>query len=494
MNQQIIESYDNEKIKFLKELWEKIITALLQNNDPKKIISFLNKCWIIGIEEKERKIHIWVPNEFVASQVKKFFAKELNTAIMEVYNPQFKYQIVVYPEFHSGRNKLQLDLKNIIWNCTKKENHIDTDTKQTLTQYFGILFDPKFRFENFVVWSYNELAYSAAYGVSENPWLVYNPFFIYWNVGLGKTHLLQAIWNYIINNHKDKVVVYLPTTKLIDEVVDAVRKNKIPNLMKKLDEVDVLILDDIQFLADKEKTQEIFHNIFNDFHTKKKQIVMSSDRPPKELVSLEPRLRSRFAIGLVADIKKPDFETRVAILQAKLKEKAETLDTDYLQTIAKTVKDNVRELEWALNIILTKKNLLKREISNEDVTDSLETLGYKTNNDDFLGNGRITEKNEKNNRSKVNYNKITEFISTYYNISIYDIKWDSRKKEVSLARQMLMYIAKKYFDWTLEKIGDYFGGKNHATVIYAINNFERQLKHNKKISNDFSIIISELDL
>lgn len=494
MNPKIIESYDKEKIQILKDLWQKIINFLLKDEDPKKILSFLNKCGVIWIDEKEKKVYIWIPNEFVSSQVKKFFNKSLNAAIAEVYNSQFKSSIIIYPEFHSGRNALQVDLKEMMWTTSKKEEKIDSGTKQTLTDYFGILFDPKYKFDNFVVWWYNELAYSAAMQVAQHPWLAYNPFFIYWNVWLGKTHLLQAIWNHIISNHKDKVVVYLPTTKLIDEVIDCVRKNKLPILMKKLDEVDVLVLDDIQFLADKEKTQEIFHNIFNDFHLKKKQIVLSSDRPPKELTSLEPRLRSRFAIWLVADIKKPDFETRVAILKSKLKEKWEAMDVDYLNTIAKYVVSNVRELEWALNIILTKKNLLSREITEDEIRQSLDTLWYSMENAEWLSSGRISNAENKNTRSKVGFSKITEYVANYYNISIYDLKWDSRKKEVSLARQMLMFIAKKYFDWTLEKIGDYFSGKNHATVIYAINNFERQIKNNKKVSNDFSVILEELDL
>jgi chromosomal replication initiator protein len=181
--------------------------------------------------------------------------------------------------------------------------------------------------------------------VAEEPGQVYNPLFLYGSVGLGKTHLMQAIGNAIMERFPEKVVVYLPATKLIDEIVSAVRGNKVSNLLKKFEEVDVLLVDDIQFVAEKEKTQEIFHNIFNDFQLAKKQIILSSDRPPKELVHIEPRLKSRFALGLVADIKAPDFETRVAILQSKLISKGESVDFNFLELIAKHVKDNVRELE-----------------------------------------------------------------------------------------------------------------------------------------------------
>lgn len=156
---------------------------------------------------------------------------------------------------------------------------------------------------------------------------------------------MQAIGNDIMKKYPDKVVVYLPVTKLIDEIVTAIKNNKLPNVLKKFDDVDVLLIDDVQFLADKEKTQEIFHNIFNDFHLKQKQIILSSDRPPKELVHIEPRLKSRFALGLVADVKQPDFETRIAILQSKLMSKGEDMDFHLLEIIAKYIKENVRELE-----------------------------------------------------------------------------------------------------------------------------------------------------
>lgn len=491
----LIDNYDKDKKQFLIDLWEKIVKNLARENDMKKILSFLNKCWILGIDEKDKVVYIWVPNEFVATQVKKFFKKNLDSTIQEIYNPHFKIKITIYEKFQSWRHSLQINMQKLLWiEWNDKEKILDKPTKKQLSDYLWILFDPKYKFENFIVWSSNQLWYSASKQVSEKPWLVYNPLFVYGNVWLWKTHLLQAIWNYIINNHKEKVVVYLPTTKLIDEIVDAIRTNKLTNLMKKLEEVDVLILDDIQFLAEKEKTQEIFHNIFNDFHMRKKQIIISSDRPPKELNLLEARLRSRFALWLVIDIKKPDFETRSAILKSKLREKWESIDSDYISIIAKHVTNNIRELEWALNIIMTKKNLLGKEIGEIDIIESLETLWYNIKNWNWVNINKIEEAGNKNIRSKDTFSNILEFVSNYYNVSIYDLKWDSRKKEVSLARQMLMYIAKKYFEWTLERIWDYFWWKNHATVIYAINNFEKLMKHNKKIQNDFSIIVEEVGL
>lgn len=491
----LIDKYDKEKKEFLWSLWIKLIDYLINTNDLKKIVSFLNKCWIIGVDEKNKKIYLWVPNEFILSQVKKFFNKELNIGIQQIYNPQFRIELMVFDKFQSWRHPLQHNLQKYITKTEQPiDNFLDKWTKKELKDMFGVLFDSKYKFNNFIAWSANNMAFSAASQVAEKPWLVYNPLFIYWDVWLGKTHLLQAIGNYNIENNTNKTVVYLPTTKLIDEIVESIRKNKLWSLMKKMEDVDILILDDVQFLAEKEKTQEIFHNIFNDFHLRKKQIVISSDRPPRDLKLLEARLRSRFSLWLVVDIKKPDFETRFAILKSKLKNLWEEFDRDLIEIIAKHVNSNIRELEWALNILLTKKNLLGKTINENDVYESLETLWYNIKDKMSLVDKSIDEANTKNNLNNNNFNNIVEYVSNYYNVSIFDIKWDSRKKEVSLTRQMLMYIAKKYFQWTLEKIWDFFGWKNHATVIYAINNFEKTMKFNKKIHNDFNVILEELNL
>lgn len=488
----IVDEYDSLKIEFLLNLWEKSIIKLATIEDTKKIVSFLNRWWIIWIDDKKQIIYVWIPNEFILLQARKFFKKSMNITIKEIYNINFSVEFVVYEKFQSWRHKLQKDLSKILW--IKKTNwncNIDEKTKDKLQSHFWILFDPRYKFDNFIVWSNNQLAYSAAISIAENPGKVHNPFFIYWDVWLWKTHLLQAIGNYTIEKNKEKVVVYLPTSNLIDEIVLNIRKNTLSNLMKKLEEVDILILDDIQFLAWKDKTQEIFHNIFNDFHMKQKQIILSSDRPPKELDLLEARLRSRFSLWLITDIKKPDFETRMAIIISKLREKSEELDWEFVDIIAKYVNDNVREIEWAINIILTRKNLLWKELVENDIYEALETLWYRINWDSKI-DAKINSADDMNTKSLKSFWNIVEYIWNYYWISVIDIKWENRKKEVSTARQMLMYIAKKHYWWTLEKIWLYFWWKNHATVIYAINNFEKLLKNNKKIYNDYHIIINDV--
>ncbi len=486
----VVDQYDSEKKKYLKELRTKIILQLSTQQDHKKIVTFLSKAWIINLEDIEKKVYIGFANDFMLSNAKKIFNKSLKETIQTVYNPQYTVEYIVYPPF-SNWNDLLIDLWTLL-NIKPQEkkpiNPISKSLKDELYDYFWILFDPTFRFDNFVAWANNQFAYSAAKAVAENPWNAYNPLFIYWNVWLGKTHLMQAIWNEIISTQPDKVVIYLPATKLVDEMVQALMHNKMSTLMRKFDDVDALLIDDIQFLADKDKTQEIFHNIFNDFQSKKKQIIISSDRPPKELPHIEPRLKTRFALGLVADIHAPDYETRIAILQSKLEIKQESIDPELLAIVAQHITSNVRELEWALNILLTRKTFNWNEISEDDVYACLSTLWYSTQH--HMSTFDVVNQNTKSQKS---FDTIVELVANYYSISVAEIKSDSRKKEITTARQILMLIAKKHFRRTLEKIWMYFGWKNHATAIYAISNIEKKLKSDEDIQHDYQIFTERVE-
>ena len=486
----VIQQYDSEKKQYLKELRTKVILQLSTQQDHKKIVTFLSKAWIINIEDIEKKVYIGFANDFMLSNAKKIFNKSLKESVQTVYNPQYTVEYIVYPPFSNWSDLLINlgDLLNIKASTKTQSDPISKSLKDELYDYFGILFDPSFRFDNFIAWSNNQFAFSAAKAVAENPWTAYNPFFIYWNVGLGKTHLMQAIWNEIIQNNPDKVIIYLPATKLVDEIVWSLQHNKMSTLMRKFEDVDALLIDDIQFLAWKDKTQEIFHNIFNDFQTKKKQIIISSDRPPKELTQIEPRLKTRFAYGLVADIQAPDYETRIAILQSKLEIKQETIEPELLGIIAQNITSNVRELEWALNTLLTRKKLSWKDIlSEDDVYACLQTLWYSARPTN------IWNPNDRNWKSKRSFDTIVEMVANYYSISVAELKSDSRKKEITTARQILMLIAKKHFRRTLEKIWMYFGGKNHATAIYAISNIEKKLKTDEDIQQDYQIFTERVE-
>lgn len=486
----IIEQYDADKIALFRDIWERTLLHLGQQQDQKKILSFLCKVGIIDIDEHDKTVVFGVPNEFILTQVKKFFGKPLKECVNAVYNQQFGVKFVVYTKFSSA-NDLHADIKKLFNIKETKKSELaneNTTIKKQLSEFFGILFDPKFAFDTFVVWATNNIAFSAAKAVASNPWYAYNPLFLYGTVGLGKTHLMQAIGNDVIKNFPEKVVVYLPVTKLIDEIVTAIKGNKLSNLLKKFDDVDVLLIDDVQFLAGKDKTQEIFHNIFNDFQLKNKQIILSSDRPPKELLHIEPRLKSRFALGLVADIKSPDFETRIAILQSKLMSKGEDMEFTHLEIIAKHIKENVRELEGALNILLSRKAVLHKDIEETDVYECLKTLGYKVEHTADETQAVV----ESNSKSVTNFDALVHMVAQYYGIAVQELKSESRKKEITNARQMLMLLAKKYFSRTLERIWDYFGGKGHAAVIYAINNTEKKLKSDKDMSHDYEVFVDWL--
>ena len=486
----MIEQYDAEKIALFRGVREKTLLHLAQQQDQKKILSFLCKVGILDLDEQNKVVVFWVPNEFVLTQAKKFFAKSLKESISEVYNPHFSVKFIVYAKF-ANNNELLVDIKKILNIKEIKKSELTSEKKvikYELSQFFGILFDPKFTFDTFVVWATNNIAFSAAKAVAAKPWQSYNPLFLYGSVGLGKTHLMQAIGNDIMAKFPDKVVVYLPVTKLIDEIVTAIKSNKLSNVLKKFDDVDVLLIDDVQFLADKDKTQEIFHNIFNDFQLKQKQIILSSDRPPKELVHIEPRLKSRFALWLVADIKSPDFETRIAILQSKLMSKWEDLDFNLLEIIAKYIKDNVRELEWALNILLSRKAILHKDVEEQDVFECLKTLGYTIEHSTDATQAAVAS----NTKWTKNFDLLVDMVAQYYGVSVQELKSEARRKEITNARQILMLLAKKYFQWTLERIGEHFGGKGHAAVIYAINNTEKKLKSDKDMSHDYEVFVDWL--
>lgn len=486
----VVEQYDAEKIALFRGVWERTLLHLAQQQDHKKILSFLCKVGILDLDEQDKMVVFGVPNEFVLTQAKKFFAKSLKESINEVYNPHFSVKFVIYSKF-SSNNELLIDLKKLLHIKETKASELSVEKKtikSELSEFFGILFDPKFTFDTFVVWATNNIAFSAAKAVTANPGKAYNPLFLYGSVGLGKTHLMQAIGNDIMAKYPEKVVVYLPTSKLIDEIVTAIKANKLTNVLKKFDDVDVLLIDDVQFLADKDKTQEIFHNIFNDFQLKQKQIILSSDRPPKELVHIEPRLKSRFALGLVADIKSPDFETRIAILQSKLMNKGEDLDFNLLEILAKHIKENVRELEWALNILLSRKAILSKEVDQKDVYECLKTLWYKVEQTADATQAAV----QSNTKGTKNFDLLVDMVAQYYGVSVQELKSESRKKQITNARQILMLLAKKYFQWTLERIGDHFGGKGHAAVIYAINNTEKKLKKDQDIAHDYEVFVDWL--
>lgn len=478
----IINTYTQETIQALRSLREQTIIELAKTEDAKKILSFLSKCCIVSIQDAEKTIWIGVPNEFIIQQVKKFFWQPLQTALRSIYAPGYTIQYTTLPLLaDEEQHPLQTEVKTLLHIESKPKTDLESSLKEELTEYFGILFEKKYRFHNFVVWANNQLAHAAAQAVSQSPGDVYNPLFIYGNVGLGKTHLMQAIGNEIIEHFPDKIVLYLPTTKFIDQVVTAIRQNSLPRLMDQLNEIDVLMLDDIQFLAGKDKTQEIFHNIFNDFYAQHKQIVLTSDQPPKALTLLEARLQSRFAIWLIVDIQQPDVETRKAILQMKLKQKGTSFSDDVVSFLADHITSNIRELEWVLNILLTQQHVLWTEIELSHAEKALQTMWIS-----IFGQQPTPVRTEESSiwissSHHIQVDTLLDQIAHHFWVEKEEVLWQGRAKELSQARQVAMYLIKTKLGRSLQRIGDLFGGRNHASVIYAIQICEQELQRQPQL-------------
>jgi len=332
------------------------------------------------------------------------------------------------------------------------------------------MLNPKYTFDTFVIGAANRFAHAASLAVAELPAKSYNPFFMYGGVGLGKTHLMHAIGHYILEHNPHMKVLYLSSEKFTNEFINAIRDNRGESFRNKYRNIDVLLIDDIQFLAGKEGTQEEFFHTFNALHEEHKQIVISSDRPPKEIPTLEERLRSRFEWGLITDIQPPDLETRIAILRKKAK--AENLDipNEAMMYIANMIDSNIRELEGALIRIVAYSSL-----TNQDITAHLAAEALK----DILPTGR--------NRL-ITMQDIQQRVGDYYGLKLEDFKARKRTKAVAFPRQIAMYLSRELTDYSLPKIGDAFGGRDHTTVIHAHEKISQLLK----IDQDLYKIINSL--
>ncbi|MEK7124080.1 MAG: chromosomal replication initiator protein DnaA, partial [Patescibacteria group bacterium] len=329
--------------------------------------------------------------------------------------------------------------------------------------------NPKYTFENFIVGSFNELAYAAALAVLENPGLAYNPLFIYGGVGLGKTHLIQSIGNKIAEQPKKMKVKYMPSEKLVSGIVSAIRSNSMESFKASLAPIDVLIIDDIQFIAGKNKSQEEFFHTFNSLYEKNKQIILSSDKPPNAIPELEERLRSRFEGGMTVDVSLPDYETRLVILKAKLQEKNLKFPEEILEYIASNVKKNIRELEGALNSLL----IYCRANNNMPDIEAVKKLlkGFVFSPFDVA-----------------NYKKIIETVSKFYNLEEKSIFNPTRRKEIVKPRQVAMFLLRKELRYSFPAIARKFGGKDHTTVIYAYKKILKEVEENSKLTEEINLI------
>lgn len=336
--------------------------------------------------------------------------------------------------------------------------------------------NPKYTFESFVVGSKNELAHAAALAVAERPGVAYNPLFIYGGVGLGKTHIMHAIGHKILQKFPHSKILYVSSEKFTNDFIQAVKDGRAYDFKDRYRNVDALLVDDIQLLAGKEQTQEEFFHTFNALYGRNKQIIITADRLPKEIPSIEERLVSRFEGGMVADVQAPDFETRLAILRSKVKERQYDLDFEILNYIAVNVESNIRELEGALNRLIVYCQINNTKPALEKVKDILSSL--------------IAQPKKRGLTAK----KIMETVAGFYNVTNEDLIKQSRKKEFVKPRQIAMFLIRKELETSLPTIGEYFGGRDHTTVIHAIDKIDRLTKENEGLKQELILIMDKVCL
>jgi chromosomal replication initiator protein len=424
----------------LKNLWDKTLDIIKSELSEVSFNTWIKSCQPISISSDTLKIS--VPNSFTQDILDKRYKELVINSIKAVCSKLYQIEFIIMSDnYDKDENNPNKVLKSIV---------VNDEMSSTL--------NPKYTFNSFVIGNSNRFAHAASLAVAESPAKAYNPLFIYGGVGLGKTHLMHAIGHYILENNPNAKVVYVSSEKFTNELINAIKDDKNEEFRNKYRNVDILLIDDIQFIAGKERTQEEFFHTFNELHDANKQIILSSDRPPKEIPTLEDRLRSRFEWGLIADIQVPDFETRMAILKKKADVENLNVANDVMGYIATKIKSNIRELEGALIRIIAYSSLTNREVTVDLATEALKDI--------------ISKKQGKH----VTIGSIQDIVSSYFNLRVEDLKSQRRTRNVAYPRQIAMYLSRKLTDMSLPKIGEEFGGRDHTTVIHAYEKISGNLK------------------
>ncbi len=362
----------------------------------------------------------------------------------------------------------------------EKEEPADEPVEKTRNSvYVESNLNPRYRFDTFIVGGNNKFAQSACLAVAESPGQAYNPLFIYGGAGLGKTHLMHSIGHYVLENDPNKKVLYVTSEQFTNEVIESIRSRNTASMSRLRDKyrtVDVLLIDDIQFIIGKESTQEEFFHTFNELHSAGKQIVLSSDRPPKEMETLDERFRSRFEWGLIADIQPPDFETRMAILRKNSENQSKHIDDSILDYIATNIKSNIRELEGAFNKMIAYSRLNNVDITLDTAKEALKDI--------------VSPENGRN----VTPENIISTVCEHYNVREADVESRKRSSEFVLPRQVIMYVLRENTDLTLERIGKYLGNKDHTTVMHGADKIKDDIKTNEELRSNISFIMKKLNL
>ena len=391
---------------------------------------------------------------------------------LDYISKKFKFDFkVAVSEMMNDEYEIEFILEN---DKIKKETSKETTPIYNLN-YENAKLNPKYTFDTFVVGSNNKFAHSASLAVAESPGITYNPLFLYGGPGLGKTHLMQAIGNFILKENPETKVLYVSSEDFTNEVIESIRSGnaaKMSKLRDKYRTVDVLMVDDVQFIIGKESTQEEFFHTFNALYSQGKQIILSSDRPPKEMETLEERFRSRFECGIKADIQSPDFETRMAILQkkAELETYAKDIDIEIIKYIATNIKSNIRELEGAFNKVIAFSKLNKAELTLALAEEAIKDMIYP------------------DKPKEITPSLIINVVAEHFGVSIEDIVSKKRNSEIALPRQVYMYLCRELTDVSLDNIGSNVGGRDHSTVMHGVDKIKEDIKNNEELRNKIAII------
>ena len=445
----------------LKEKWNKVLALLEPELTEISFSTWFKPIKVKSIDEKLNIIHLTIDNNMAVDLIKDRYKSILENTIKIVYGNDFGFTIEYFEE-----DEL------LINNVGDKEPEFKDE----------LYLNPGYNFKNFVVGNNNKFAHAAAVAVAEAPSEAYNPLFLYGGSGLGKTHLMHAIGHHILKTKSNLKVLYVSSEMFVNEMVSALRKNDLRNennmgeFRRKYREIDVLLIDDIQFLENKASIQEEFFNTFNTLYTLNKQIIISSDRPPNKLVNMDVRLRSRFQWNLVADITPPDYETRVAILINRAELDNIEIDedmNDVINLIAEKIQENVRELEGALTRIISFSKLMGEKI---DIPFARKILKDILSAADF----NVTPEN------------IKKKVCKHFNIKIADIESAKRARQFAFPRQIAMYLCREMTDLSLPKIGECFGGRDHSTVLHAYEKISSDIKTNDSVKEIVATLESEI--
>lgn len=442
----------------IKEKWDEIKDTIRKEYE---LTDVSYDTWIKPLrfyEVKDNVVIIMIPSDqahalnYISSKYKNFF-KVIVSEMMD-----HTYDISFILEKEAIVNEKNTKIKAI------PANHVN---------YENANLNPKYKFDTFVVGSNNKLAHSAALAAAESPGEVYNPLYIYGGAGLGKTHLMHSIGHFILERNPGIKVLYVTSENFTNEVISCIRSGdaiKMNNVREKYRTVDILMIDDIQFIIGKESTQEEFFHTFNTLHSAGKQIILSSDKPPKDMETLEERLRSRFEWGLIADIQPPDYETRMAILQKNAENYNKEIDNEVLQYIAENVKSNIRELEGALNKIMAFSKLNKVDINLDYAEEALKDVIYP------------------NKSKEITPSFIIEVVAEHFGVNPEDIASKKRTAELVQPRQVVMYFCRELTANSLQNIAKAIGKKDHTTVLHGIKTISKEMENNEELKNKVDII------